>query len=143
MTDPRYTLVGRALAGVLLCVGSALDWWTWYGGAAVFVLPGSVRGYEAWSGRAALAAGVGLLVVAGVQIRTGRRYAAPAAALAVLAVLAVLAGPVEMPESEPPPGLSYRLEIGYRVSVAGAALGALASVLELLGRRASSATVRP
>lgn len=142
MTDPRYTLVGRALAGVLLCAGAALDWWTWLGGPYAFVLPGSVRGYEAWSGRAALVAGVGLLLVAALQVRTGRRYAAPAAALALLAVLAVLLGPVEMPESEPRT-ITYRLETGYWVCVAGAALGALVSVLELLGRRASGATVRP
>jgi hypothetical protein len=60
------------------------------------VIPGSVRGYEAWSGRAGLVAGVGLLLHAALQVRTGRRHVSVAALLAAVAVLAVLAGPIEM-----------------------------------------------
>jgi hypothetical protein len=132
---PKIALVGRALAGVLLCVGSVLDWWTWLGGPTALVTPGSVRGYEAWSGRAGLVAGVGLLLHAALQVRTGRRHASVAALLAAVAVLAVLAGPIEMPESVPRL-ITYRLETGYWVSVAGAALAALASALEMRRPRA-------
>lgn len=142
MTRSGLTLVGRALAGVLLCLGSVLDWWTWLGGPLALVLPGSVRGYEAWSGRAALAANVGLLLVVGAQVRTGRRYRAPTAALVALAVLAILAGPVEMPESDPR-FITFRLETGYWLSVAGAALGALTSVSESIGRRAEDRSAGP
>lgn len=133
MRGPDVTLAGRAVGGLLLGIGSLLDWWTWEGGPLGVVLPGSVRGYEAWSGRAALVAGVGLVLLAGAELRTGRRHPRLAALLAGVAVLAVLAGAIEMPD-DLPQVITYHLQAGYWVCVAGAALGALSAAAGMVRR---------
>ncbi len=139
--DPRSLAVGGHLAaGGLLCVGSTLVWGYNVGGPIGVVVPWEVRGYETWSGRLTLLAGLVLLALPAYGLRTRRalRSLWPwLTAASGLAVAGVLAWTVEIPDPVPRV-VTYRSGTGYSVSVVGAALALASSLLGLAtGRRSS------
>lgn len=133
-------LGGHLIAGVVLCVGSALVWgYLAWGGPTVVVQPWDARGYETWSGRVALIAGVALIALATYGLRTRpapRGLWVWLAAASALAVIGVLAWTAEIPNSYPGKVI-FRSGTGYGVSVAGAALAVASSLLGLAARRRS------
>lgn len=133
-------LAGHLVAGVALCVGSAFVWGylAWSGGT-VLVQPWDARGYETWSGRVALIAGVALvaLAISGLRTRSAPRGLwVWLAAASTVAVIGVLAWTAEIPDSSPGKVI-YRPGTGYWVSVAGGALAVASSLLGLAARRHS------
>lgn len=132
---PRISAIGHAASGLMLCASSPFTWFYNEPGPLSYVLPWAPAGYETWSGRLALLAGVALVASAAWDLHRGRLYGRPfiRTAGSILAAAAAVGGLIEVPDTVPLV-VYYHLGSGYWVAVAGAALAGLSSAVGLAAR---------